>query len=172
MRALALFSLLGVLSSGRPNSASPEHFSSWRGFFSHVASRSVDLGLDPKDLDSLFALAAESAVTPLPAEPSLILVEPHFYRWKPQQGPIDQLRGASGNGDYYLLQRDASGFLLIGRMWGNGCEHSGTAFENSIKTERFKCKAHASGGSHTVTEYQWDGKTFRQLGDRREGDER
>ncbi len=65
------------------------------------------------------------------------------------------IRGAQGNGDYYLFVPSTNGYCHVGTMWGNSYRH-GTLNGKP----RFIASAHMSAASAIETEYVWNGTIF------------
>jgi hypothetical protein len=96
--------------------------------------------------------------------PCVYLVTPHFYNG----GIFDHIRGAQGNGDYYILRPLSKptdytgdgkdhGFELIGI--GEGNTFTWTNLNGKIG---FVTTWHISAGEHPETIYEWNGKFFEQ----------
>ena len=106
----------------------PIRFAGYRELYTFIAQH-TDGGM-PTNNDALFKLAADSKTEIITLEdermPYVYLVEGHYYNG----GVYDQIRGAQGNGGYYILRPLATnlselntdkGFELVGIAKGNSC---------------------------------------------------
>jgi len=140
----------------------PVRFSGYHQAFAFIARRE---GV-PVDADTLFKLAADSTTTihgligPLPY---MWIIEPHLY----DGGIYDRLRGAQGNGGYYLLRplaRDFTtldtdhGFELLGIAEGNAFRWSS---HNGVP--RLITNWHLSAAESPESVYEWNGTFFKPL---------
>jgi hypothetical protein len=109
----------------------------------------------PNDDDALFKTAAESSMDWFWLEEGttniVIVIKLDFL-----DGPYSAIRGAHGNGPYYLFMPIEKGFQLPGKMAGNGYHH-GTLNGRA----QFITSWHMGGGEAYENIYDWDGKTFK-----------
>jgi len=140
----------------------PIKFAGYRELYAFIAQNSGG-GL-PTDANTLFKLAADSKteIITLSDEkmPYVYLIESHYYNG----GIYDQIRGAQGNGSYFILRplatnyaaRDTDkGFELIGIADGNSC-----AMTNSNGKLQFVTHWHLSATESPESIYEWNGKFF------------
>lgn len=145
----------------------PVTFAGYREFYTFVAKRTY--GGMSTDADTLFKLAADSTTTIITLEdkqmPYVYLVESHYYNG----GIYDQIRGAQGNGDYYILRPRATnytdldtdkGFELVGIAEGNSCK---LTYSNSNGKPRFVTHWHLSVDESPERIYEWNGRFFEEL---------
>ena len=106
------------------------------------------------DDGQLFKLAAESSMDwfwlDSKAKRIVIVIRLDLLR-----GTYSAIRGAQGNGDYYLFAPSTNGYRHVGTMWGNSYRH-GTLNGKP----RFIASAHMSAASAVETEYVWNGTVF------------
>ena len=136
----------------------PVKFADYREFFTFVAQHTY--GGMPTDADTLFKLAADSTIKiiglDLKQMPYVYLVESHYFR-----GEFDEIRGAQGNGKFYLLRPLSAdntafaGFELVGILDGNAY-----TLQHMNGTTRFISYWHLSAGEHPERIYEWNGKFF------------
>jgi hypothetical protein len=126
-------------------------------------------GVDESD-ESVLSLAAASRMEPHRESgfPTFYVVEARFF----ENGSIyDKLRGASGNGNYYIL-KGSTGTLsvgatpgaveLVGAAYGNSYRWTTTTKVNDGRTTLLFVTSERLGGSRTQThQYAWDGRIFR-----------
>lgn len=120
----------------------------------------------PTNEDTMLAMASDSETEIATLDgrkmPYVFVITPHFL----DGNVYDHIRGAQGNGDYYILRPLAKqsdytgdgknyGFELIGIGEGNTLEWTNwngkTAFINTW---------HVSAGEHATTIHVWNGKIF------------
>jgi hypothetical protein len=136
----------------------PIKFAGYREFFTFVGTNSNNEM--PINDDTVFKLAAESTIEVVDLSykqmPHVYVVEPHYFR-----GIYDEIRGAQGNGQYYVLRPLAAdnavlgGFELVGILDGNAYT---VQHVNGIP--RFVCNWHLSAREHPESIYEWNGKKF------------
>ena len=139
----------------------PIKFADYREFYTFVAQRTY--GGMPTDAENLFKLAAESRTEIISldykAMPYVYVVEPHYFI-----GENDEIRGAQGNGDYYILcplaagHTPLGGFELVGVAEGNGYT---LRYSNGVP--QFVTYWHMSASDHVKNIYDWNGKEFQQI---------
>src|ERR1700722_8159659 len=89
----------------------PIKFSGYRSFYTFIAQYESG-GMFSKDNDALLKLASDTTTTVLTVDdkavpyPYLYLVEPHYF----DGGIFDKIRGAQGNGSYYVLRPLATNY--------------------------------------------------------------
>lgn len=143
----------------------PVKFAGYREFYTFVAQHFY--GGMPTDADTLFKLAADSTteIVTLSDEkiPYVYLVTSHYYNG----GIYDQIRGAQGNGAYFILRPLATdyatlntdkGFELVGILAGNSCE-----LTHSNGRPQFVTHWHMSAAESPESIYEWNGKVFEQI---------
>jgi hypothetical protein len=152
-----IFGILTVLSLSLPLLAGPDEprfFKNWKECFRFIASQIVyEL---KQDDDTISKLESESSTESFNLEEgskrTVIVITSHFFH-----DSIDALRGASGNGSYYLFIPIKNGFQFVGEM--EGCR---SEWGMSNRRARFKTWWHMSAGQAYENIYDWDGKIFRQ----------
>lgn len=146
----------------------PKDFSNYYELFKYIAKNE---GFEPGHADNedfLLKLAADSKIETYQVDGiklPVIIVTPHYYTYL--VGPlarIDELRGAQGNGDFYLLlplknltNEDGSpdpGFRIVGIAEGNSYWWSSTSFNTGW---------HISAYESPKSVYEWDGKLFKLM---------
>ena len=143
----------------------PIKFTDYQAFYTFVANRTY--GGMPTDAESVFKLAADSTTEILTLEgkqlPYAYLVTSHYYNG----GIYDQIRGAQGNGDYYLLRPLATdyttldtdrGFELVGIAVGNTWRLS-----HSNGRPRFVTTWHMSAAENPESILEWNGSVFESV---------
>jgi hypothetical protein len=136
----------------------PIKFAGYREFYTFVAQNTY--GGMPTDADTLFKLAADSTIEIVGLDfkqmPYAYVVEDHYF-----SGEFDEIRGAQGNGQYYILRPLATGravlggFELVGILDGNAY-----TVQHINGTPRFVSYWHLSANEHPETIYEWNGKYF------------
>lgn len=93
--------------------AAPRSFGGYPDLFRYVA----EAELLPTDEESIFRLAAESTVDYVGIRPgeSYVVVRVELR----DEGEASRVRGAQGNGPYYVFRKQGGAFLLLGTMFGN-----------------------------------------------------
>jgi hypothetical protein len=89
-----------------PNSPLARHFSSYTQLFRLIAANEMDL---PTDSETVLTLAAQSDFELYVTDSRSVfaVITPHYY----VGNAIDQLRGASGNGNFYVVRLNLSSGL-------------------------------------------------------------
>lgn len=140
----------------------PVRFHTYHDLYTFIAQRE---GL-PNAANSLFKLAADSETKIYAFDappPYLWVITPHFYNG----GIFDEIRGAQGNGSYYVLCPPATnftsldtdrGFKLVGVAAGNSLRWSSLNHNPPLITTW-----HMGGGPPAETVYEWNGKFFEQM---------
>jgi len=136
--------------AGNDRQIAADVFKNYRECFRFMA-RDRDSKIDD---DQLFKLAAESSMNWywLDSETRRIVI---VIKLDLLGDTYSAIRGAQGNGDYYLFVPVSNGFLHVGTMWGNSYKY-GTLNGKP----RFIASAHMSAASAIETEYVWDGSRF------------
>ena len=152
----------------------PIKFAGYREFFTFVGTNSNN-GM-PINNDTLFKLAAESQVeiitVDFPQMPYLYVVKTHYFRNGFDTNHVfnfvyDEIRGAQGNGQFYILRPLATtnaalgGFELLGILNGNAY-----TVQHLNGTPRFVSYWHLSAGEHPESIYEWNGKFFEPKNDK------
>jgi hypothetical protein len=93
--------------------ARPRTFDRYPDLFRHLA----ETELLPTDEESIFKLAAESTVDYIGvgAGAWYVVVRAELR----EEGEASRLRGAQGNGPYYVFRKQGGTFQLLGKMFGN-----------------------------------------------------
>ena len=143
----------------------PIKFAGYRELYIFIAHQ-VDEDF-PTDNHTLFKLAADSTTKIVTLDskeiPYVYLIENHYYNG----GIYDQMRGAHGNGSFFVVRplanNDAAldtdkGFELVGILSGNVYE-----LTHINGKPRFTTYWHISAGEHPKTDYDWNGKYFEQV---------
>ena len=138
----------------------PIKFAGYREFFTFIGHNELN-GMPIND-DTVFKLAADSMIKIIGLDfkqmPYVYLVESHYF-----SGEFDEIRGAQGNGQYYILRPLAAdnaalvGFELVGILDGNGY-----TVQHINGTPRFVSYWHLSASEHPESIYEWNGKFFEQ----------
>lgn len=147
----------------------PIQFRTYHELYTFIAARAYGGDGMPTNTDMVLALASDTTteIVGLANDeiPYVYLVTPHFYHGE----VYDQIRGAQGNGDYYILRpltkwtddinagRDR-GFELIGMGEGNTLR-----WTNSNGKIGFVTTWHISATESPESVYEWNGKTFEQV---------
>ena len=140
----------------------PVRFSTYRDVYTFIARRE---GV-PTNTDALFKLAADSETEIYAFDdppPYLWVITPHFYNG----GIFDEIRGAQGNGGYYILRPLARNFTSMDTDCG--FELVGVAEGNSVSWRSLNHNPqlittwHIGGGKPPETVYEWNGKYFEQV---------
>lgn len=162
LKALVLLMFVGPAEAQDKSSTdvfkSPVHFKNYQELFSYIAG---DIGLE-NNPEILLNLAADSRidyVTDTEVETAVITAnyivkstfENKHYR-------INQPRGASGNGPFYVFHSKDGGLDLVGVLWGNG--YSRTRYKDK---EAFETTWHMSAAQYTLTTYAWNGEVYQQV---------
>lgn len=136
----------------------PIKFAGYREFFTFVGTNSSNEM--PINDDTVFKLAAESTIKIINLDCKQLsyvyVVETHYFR-----GMYDEIRGAQGNGQYYILRpltadnAALGGFELVGILDGNAY-----TVQHIDETPRFVCYWHLSAREHPESIYEWNGKFF------------
>lgn len=105
--------------------------------------------------DSLFKLAAESTMRRMYIngqnnEMPLIIIESNYYN-----NMNNSIRGAQGNGDYYLFKVLKNGYEYVGKIGGNS--YSCGTYNNYL---RFITSWHMCAGENIESIYDWNGTSF------------
>ena len=91
--------------------ALPRLFSGYRDVYRFIAEIE---GL-PTDPDSVLKLAAESHITIVHPKQFYLLIRPDFWN----ENFVSQIRGAHGNGPFYVLRQEGRQLRLIGTIFAN-----------------------------------------------------
>lgn len=111
LSSLVLACLVRLAAAAGPSAVQP--FAGYRELFSYIAERE-ELPTDP---DAILKLAAESSLAEVRAraDESYIVVRVDFRA----DTHVSKVRGAQGNGPFYVLRREGGRFRLLGTMFGN-----------------------------------------------------
>ena len=146
----------------------PIRFKNYRELYAFIEARTY--GGMPTNTDTTLAMASDTTTEiKTLADDKLqyvYLVTPHYYNGN----VFDHIRGAQGNGDYYILRPLAKltdftgdgkdhGFELIGI--GEGNTFTWTNYPNG--KIGFVTTWHLSAGEHPESIYEWNGKFFEQV---------
>lgn len=113
----------------------PQTFKNWQECFRFMANELGDM-LPNQDDDTLFKLAAESsAETYWIKSPKIAIVIKLDYI----EGSYSLIRGAQGNGAYYIFSPVENGYEFLGTLEGNS----------------YKWQDSGSGGSKFITTWHW-----------------
>ncbi len=121
----------------------PKLFANYRELFEYIA----DAESLPKDPETVFKLAAESSISvhQVKVGDFHLVIRADFHG----DGYVSTIRGAQGNGTFYVLHRERGGLRLIGTMFGNGY------VPGSLNGQLyFKMGAHMSAGSSPESIYR------------------
>ena len=143
----------------------PLTFPSYQAFYAFVARRTY--GGMPTDAETLFKLAADSTTEILTLEdkqlPYVHLVTSHYYNG----GIYDRIRGAQGNGDYYILRPLAPDYTALDT--DRGFELVGIAEGNTWRLRyvtgrpRFVTTWHMSADESPESILEWNGRFFESV---------
>lgn len=156
--AFAVLALAGLSCSTAPRMAMKDmsignkpgpSFSDYRQLFSWIAKCE---GL-PTDARTIFDLAAESKLDYFQDEKfgKICIIEVNYYG----DGQFNQIRGAQGNGRYYVIKSTERGFDLVGILEGNSY-----SWDNVGERRRLITTWHMSISENEGMTYDWNGKTF------------
>lgn len=155
MKTKAIFAAIGIIVLGSLNIFAGEPvtnvFPTYRDCFRFMAGCQETTVVDEANL---FKLAAESSMETFrlaDGTSNIVLVIKLDYL----KGPYSAMRGAQGNGLYFLFVPRSNGFEHVGTMAGNAYRH-GTLNGRC----RFITSWHMSGAEAIETEYVWNGKMF------------
>ena len=98
--------------------SSPQHFNSYKEVFTYIAEHTELPDTSP---DTIFQLACESSIDHIPSLSdgvALLVIKTNFYRFV-IDGWDNSIRGAQGNGEYYIFEARKGGFNLVGVILGN-----------------------------------------------------
>lgn len=137
---------------------SPIHFQNYQELFTYIASQN---GLDP---ETIFDLAVDSRIDyksrQTNADPIIAVITASYLQdHKSPYGDkyrINNIRGASGNGNFYVIRFEEEGLDLIGILVGNGYSWTNINGNDALFTSW-----HMSAAEYVKTVYEWDGKVFR-----------
>lgn len=143
--------------------ALPRKFKSYHEFYDFAARLE---GVSVTNSEVLLKFAADTSTEIITVDDRamqdqyLYLIEPHYLNG----GVYDQIRGAQGNGGYYVLRLLATnftgldtdkGFELVGLLAGNSCR-----FTHETGKPTFITHWHMSAAESPQTIYEWNGKFF------------
>jgi hypothetical protein len=159
---LLMLCVVGCSCTSLPNESKsrPPRFKNYGAVFRFIAQQ-AEL---PTDTATLFMLAADSSIEVLAFDeiPTLYLVTPHYFAG----GLYDQIRGAQGNGRYYLLRPLNRDITAVGNL-DRGFEVVGVADGNTYKWEWFNKRPrlvtawHLSASESPTNIYDWNGSEFK-----------
>jgi hypothetical protein len=147
----------------------PIRFKNYRELYAFMAARANGGDGVPQNASTVLAMASDTTteIVGLANDqiPYVYLITPHFY----DGGIYDHIRGAQGNGDYYILRPlikptgytgdgKEHGFELIGIGEGNTFR-----WTNSNGKIGFVTTWHISATEHPETVYTWNGKIFERV---------
>jgi hypothetical protein len=144
----------------------PIRFKNYRELYAFISHEVFPDNDVPSGPDAIFKLAADSETETYALDNSpfyLWVITPHYLNG----GIYDQIRGAQGNGAYFIVRPLAKnltsentdcGFELVGIASGNALNFSGYN-----QTTRFTTFWHISATEHPATTYEWNGKFFEGL---------
>jgi len=116
MKTVALLSLAlaGMLISRAHAATEQQLFRNYRAIFRFIVSQE-DV---PENNPDLFQVAAESVLDYVSANSGewFLVVKPDLLNRK----HVSVLRGAQGNGPFYVFRETPAGFRFLGSMFGNG----------------------------------------------------
>jgi hypothetical protein len=144
----------------------PIRFKNYRELYTFISREVFEDKNMSSQPDTIFKLAADSETE------TYALVNSPFYLWviTPHYlngGIYDQIRGAQGNGIFFIVRPLAKnftsdetdcGFELVGIASGNVVNFSGYN-----QTTRLTACWHISATKHPETTYEWNGKSFEQV---------
>jgi hypothetical protein len=147
-----LFVLLFATIQASPQAqVHPTRFASYEQVFRFIASQS---DLEQIDRSSVFKLAAESCVEYVRTRPKawyLVIRADYLHNH------ISTIRGAQGNGPFYVFHEGGGAFTFLGVMGGNA--YTQTSVNGNIG---FDVSAHAGGGKTTTAHYDVVGEMLVQ----------
>jgi hypothetical protein len=144
----------------------PVRFKNYQELYAFISREVFESKSVSSNPNTLFKLAADSETEPY------ALDNPPFYLWiiTPRYfngGIYDQIRGAQGNGVYYIIRplarnfasdKTDCGFELVGIAHGNAL-----SFSDYNQTTRLTTYSHISATEHPGNTYEWNGKIFEQV---------
>ena len=159
---LLMLCIIGCSCTSLPNESksSPPRFKNYAAVFTFIAQQQ-DL---PTNAATVFTLAADTSIEVMVFDeiPILYFVTPHYFAG----GLYDQIRGAQGNGRYYLLRPLNRDFTAAGNL-DRGFELVGVADGNTYKWEwvnhrpRLVTTWHLSASESPTNIYDWNGSEFK-----------
>jgi len=161
--ACAAPAAFGEPAAGEVGLVAVERFSGYGDLFERIAERElVAMGrIDAATPERVLKLATESSISFDRVDDAIFgVVETHYHVWSGGR-PYDALRGATGNGLYYVVRRlggdGADGEMeLVGRAWGRGYR-----WQTENGTPVFVVTNRLSAEENPETFYRWDGAVFR-----------
>jgi hypothetical protein len=143
-------------------SAAARVFTDYHAAFRFIAERERL----PMDAGTLFRLAADSEIQVWCFDdiPPLYVITARYYAG----GIYDQIRGAQGQGRYYLLRTFARDFTAVGNI-DRSFELVGVAEGNSYTWQtinhqlRLITRWHLSAAESSTNAYDWDGRAFNSV---------
>jgi hypothetical protein len=145
-KRLPLVLLAGLLPIAPLATADDAVLRDYRAVFQYI----VDNEDIPVDKPDLFNMAAESVVDHVQTEPAqwFLVVKPDLLNEK--HGSM--LRGAQGNGPFYVFRETPQGFEVLGTMFGNGYKAGSTNGRLQLRTT-----SHGSAEISQETVYEVEG---------------
>ena len=148
----------------------PIKFSNYHELYAFIAKYNTYGGMQT-DANTLFKLAADSTTEIITLEkledtnlpPYVYIVTSHYYNG----GIFDEIRGAQGNGNFYILRPLAKdftsmdtdhGFELVGLVAGNAYRWREVARHLILQTHW-----HSGAFYDDWTSYKWNGNYFEQI---------
>ena len=155
---MAIFLFISVSCFASDSLTVPIHFKNYQEIFKYIADENEGEG----DPEYILELAADSRVDYLRKDHTkgtgdMIVITANYIDKKEFFG-IDMIRGAQGNGSFYVFQKNDDGYDLIGILSGNGYKFAQVNGKDSVLTSW-----HVSASEYTETLYQWDGKVYRLI---------
>lgn len=130
----------------------PVHFQSYQDIFGYIITQN-GLFNDPEMVLQLSNDCKVDYVTPESSKDGQLAVL--IVNLINPDNKVNELRGASGNGEYYVLQFTATGMDLVGVLAGNSWKH-----QTVNGRDAFVTTWHMSAEEYTEVVYEWNGSIF------------
>ena len=162
MTVLLLTFVLPVQADDPDQLKSPIHFKDYEELFDYIAFQNgLKTGLDNGGPGDVFKLAVDSKIDyhrDSDGIPDTAVIMPNYiqtFLYENHRFRDNFIRGAQGNGSYYVIRFENEGIDLIGILEGNG--YSWTSINGK---EALETSWHMSAREYVRTIYEWDGKVF------------
>lgn len=142
--------------AGEDALTSPVHFQNYQEIFSHIADAN-ELFNDP---EMILQLSNECRVE-YPPDAQKDGQTRAVMALNLMDNGVNILRGASGNGVYYVIQSTATGLDLVGILEGNSWKH-----QVINDRDAFVTTWHMSAEEYVETTYEWNGSVFAKTNSR------
>ena len=160
---LVIFFLFSTISFAEDSMGDkPVYFKDYQAIFAYIADRE---GVDT-DPNTIIELAADSSIEYDRESKDLRIIITANYINKKESKGVNEIRGASGNGCFYIFESKRNGYNLIGILEGNGYKKISREGQ-----EQYSTSWHMSAFEYGETIYQFNGKVFKAISHRNVKDE-